>query len=69
MAQICDQFSPFLFGVQHLVFDTNISSRQDDVDGEQWLQLVRSFGGAGALSISGERAAGLLCALRPAEEG
>ena len=23
MAQVCDQFSPFLFGVEHLVFNTN----------------------------------------------
>ena len=70
MAQVCDQFSPFLFGVQHLVFNTNdLSSGQDDVDGEQWLQLVRSFGGARTLSIAGELSTGILCALRPVDEG
>ena len=70
MAQVCDQFSPFLSGVNHLAFNSNdFPSGQGDVDGEQWLQLVRSFGGASTLSISGESSTGLLCALRPANEG
>jgi hypothetical protein len=41
----------------------------DDVDGEQWLELVRSFGGARDLSVAGELAADILCALRPADGG
>ena len=71
MAQVCDQFSPFVFRVQHLVFNTNdLSSGNDDVDAEQWLQLVRSFGGARTLSIAGdELATGLCYALRPADRG
>ena len=70
MAQVCTKFSPFVFGVQHLVFTTNDwSSGQDDVNGEQWLQLIRSFGGARTLSVAGELATGLLRALRPADEG
>jgi hypothetical protein len=65
MAQICDQFSPFLIGVKHLLFDSNnFPSEEGDVDGEKWLQLVRSFRGAGALSIAGEFTTGILCALR-----
>lgn len=68
MAQVCTKFSPFVFGVQHLVFNTNDwSSGQDDVNGEQWLQLVRSFSGAKTLSIAGELATGLLHALRPVD--
>jgi hypothetical protein len=70
VAQVCDQFSPFIFGIQHIVFNTNDwPSGRDCVDGEQWLQLFRSFGGARTLSIAGELTIGLLCALRPANEG
>jgi hypothetical protein len=62
--------SPFLSGVQHLVFNTNDwSSGQDNVDGEQFLQLVRSFAGARSLSIAGELTTSILCALRPSDEG
>ena len=70
MTQVCDQFSPFLFGVQHLVFNMNdFSSEQDDVDDEQWVQLIRSFGGTRTLSIAGEFTTRILCALQPADEG
>ena len=72
MAQICTQFSSFVFGVQHLVFNTNDWSNvqvQDGVNGEQWPQLVRSFDSTRTLSIAGELATGLLRALRPADEG
>ena len=70
MAQVCTNFFPFVFGVRRLVFNTNGWSRgKDDVNGEQWLQLVRSFGGAKTLSIASEFATGLLCSLRPADEG
>ena len=70
MAQVCDQLSPLTVGVQHLVFNTNDwSSGQDDVNGEQWLQLVRSFRGARTLSLAGELVIGLLRALRQADEG
>ena len=70
MTQVCDQISPFLFGVQHLVFNTNdFSSEQDEVDDEQWVQLIRSFGGTRTLSIAGEFTTRILCALQPADEG
>jgi hypothetical protein len=70
MAQVCQQFSPFLLGVELLTFNTNDSpSGQSDVDGDQWLQLIRSFGGARTLFITGEFTTGILYALRPANEG
>jgi hypothetical protein len=72
MAQVCDQISPFvLFGVQHLAFNTNdwSSGKDDVVGGEQWLQLVRSFGGARTFSIAGELTTGILRALRPTDGG
>ena len=70
MAQVCDQLSPFLSGVYHLAFNSNdFPGEQGDVGGEQWRQLVRSFGGAGTLSTAGELATVLLCALRQANEG
>jgi hypothetical protein len=69
LAQICDQFSPFLFDVRNLVFNAiNSPTWQVDLDGAQWLQIVRSFGGASTLSISGETTIGILCALRPVDE-
>ena len=69
MVQICDQFSLFLSGVQHLVFNTNeFSSEKDDVDDEQWVQLIRSFGGTRTLSIAGEFTTRILCVLQPADE-
>ena len=69
MTQVCDQFSPFLFGVQHLVFNTNGFSSDQDVDDEQWLQLIRSFGGTRTLSIAGKFTTRILCVLQPADEG
>ena len=69
MTQVCDQLFPIAFGVQHLVLNTNDwSSGQDDVHSEQWLQLIRSFVSA-RISIAGELTTGILCALRPADEG
>jgi len=68
MAQVCDQFSPFLFRVKNLgINTTRSSSEQDDVDGEQWLELVRSFGGARDFWVAGGLTTDILCALRPAE--
>ena len=69
MAQVCAQFSPFLSGVQHLVFYNDFSSEQDDVDDELCLQLIRSFGGTRTLSIDGKFTTRILCALKPADEG
>ena len=70
MAQICDQISPFLFGVQHLIFMTHDSpSRLVDANSEQWVQLVRLFTCARTLSITGVLATGLLRALRSADGG
>ena len=70
MAQVCDQLAPFLSGVNHLSFNSNdFSSEQGDVDGEQWLQLVRPFSHTKTLSIAGKLAIGLLCALRLPEGG
>ena len=69
IAQVCGQFSPFVSGVQRLVFNTNeLSSEQDDVDDEQLLQLIRSFGGARTLSIAGKFTTGTLCVLQLADE-
>jgi hypothetical protein len=64
MAQICDQFSPSLFRVKGLdIHTTRPSSGQDDVDCEQWLQLIRAFWGAKDFRVAGEFATKLLPAL------
>ena len=72
MAQICDRISPFLFHVGYLdIYVAQPPDEQDDVDGEQWLDLLRSFKFAAAESFSviGELTADILCALGAANEG
>jgi hypothetical protein len=70
MAQVCEQFSPFLFRVNNIgINTTRSSSGQDNVDGAQWLEVVRSFGLARGFSVAGELTTDVLCALRPADEG
>ncbi|KAH8984725.1 hypothetical protein EDB92DRAFT_1467622 [Lactarius akahatsu] len=70
MAQVCDQFSPFLSRVNHLrINSTQSSSEQDDADGGQWLELIRAFGGATDFSVGGELTIVILCALGLVEEG
>ena len=70
MAQVCDQFSPFLFRVNSVeIYTTKPSSGHNDADSEQWLELVRSFGGVRDFSVAGKFTADILCALRPANEG
>jgi hypothetical protein len=68
MAQICGHFSPFLFRVENVYLNFDLarpSSRQYDVDDDQWLELVRSFGGARDLCVTPirEPATDILCAL------
>ena len=47
MAQVFDQFSPIPSRVEELrINTTQSSSEQDDVDGEQWLELILAFAGA-----------------------
>ncbi|KAH8984740.1 hypothetical protein EDB92DRAFT_1468393 [Lactarius akahatsu] len=70
MAQVCDQFSPFLSHVNHLrINSTRSSSEQDDADGGQWLELIRAFGGATDFPIAGELTIAILCALGLVEDG
>ena len=72
MAQICDRISPFLFHVGELgIHVAQPPDEQDDVDGEQWLDLLHSFkfGAAESFRVNGELTAGILCALGPANEG
>ncbi|KAH8984737.1 hypothetical protein EDB92DRAFT_1950567 [Lactarius akahatsu] len=69
MAQVCDQFSPFLFRVNNVrINSTQSSSEQDDVDGGQWLGLIRAFGGATDFPVDGELTTAILCALGLVEE-
>jgi hypothetical protein len=68
MAQVCNQLSPFLFRVKILGISTTRSSNgQDDVDGEQWLELVRSFRGARDFCVGDGLTTDILCALGPAD--
>ena len=66
MAQVCDQFSPFLFRVEELSVSTTQSS---SVQGEQWLDLVRSFNGARDLRVGDKLTGDIICALGHADAG
>ena len=64
MAQVCDQFSPFLSRVEVLCINSNQPLRgRDDVTDEQWLDLLRTFGGAKDFWIANEFTTDILRAL------
>ena len=72
MAQVCDQVSPFLFHVSNLRLNTTQPLEgRGDVNGEQWLDLVRSFKFSGAkyFSVASQLTRDILCVLAPANEG
>jgi hypothetical protein len=72
MAQVCDRLSPFLSHVTNLGLNTTQPlGGQDGVNGEQWLDLLRSFKFRGAKSfwVASELATDILCILGPANEG
>ena len=72
MTQICDWIAPFLFHVGDLGINTaQLPDEQVDVDGEQWVDLLRSFkfGAGESFWVDGELTADILCALGPANEG
>ena len=72
MAQVCDQVSPFLSCVSSLWLNTaKPLCGRDGVDGEQWLDLLRSFKFSGAKSfwVANELTTDILCMLGPANEG
>ncbi len=69
ISQICLHFSSFLSSVEDLGIDTiGPSCVPDDMDGEQWLRLIRTFDGAKDFRVAGERATDIVCALCPADE-
>ena len=70
MAQVCGQFSPILRRVETVGIDTTQpSSSQDDVDSEQWLEIVRSFGGARDFWVGAGLMTDILSVLGQADSG
>ena len=72
MAQVCDQVSLFLSSVIILGIRTaQPLGGRDDVNGEQWLDLLRSFKFSGAKSfwVANELTTDILCVLGPANKG
>ncbi|KAI9440284.1 hypothetical protein BJY52DRAFT_1217141 [Lactarius psammicola] len=66
IAQVRDHF--ILSSVQDLGIDTTQRpSEKDDVDGEQWLELIRAFDGAGDFRVPVELATDNLRALCPVD--
>ena len=69
MAQVCNQFFPFLHRVEVLSITTKPSSGLNEVGGEQWLELIRSFGGAREILMVDEHTAGIFRGLGQADGG
>ncbi len=70
ITQIWDQLSPPLSCVETLgICTTQRSTRQDDMDGEQWLELIRAFGDAKDFHVVGELATDILRALHSVDGG
>src|SRR6266702_4253766 len=70
MTQICNHFCPFLFRVEDLgIGSTESPSGRDDMNGEQWPELIRAFSGAKDFRVAGVHVTDILCALRPADGG
>jgi hypothetical protein len=70
MAQILNQFSPFLSRVENLGIKTTESpSGQNHVGDELWRELIRSFGRARDVSVAGGHWTNILRALGPADGG
>ena len=67
LSQVCNSFSPFLF--RNVIIKMVKPSSGNDVDGEQWLELVRSFSGARGISVAGEVATDFFSALSPGDGG
>ncbi|KAH9058897.1 hypothetical protein EDB83DRAFT_2388206 [Lactarius deliciosus] len=63
ITQICDQLSPSLSRVENIgIYTTHRPTRQG---GEQWVELIRTFGNAKDFRVAGEFATDILRALRP----
>ena len=61
MAQICNHFSPSLSRVTDLgISSTRQTSGTDDVDREQWAEIIRTFNCAGVFRAAGTLAAVIL---------
>ena len=71
LAQICDQFSPFLFRVSNLGISTALLFHgYNDVGNEEWLKLLLPFGGVEEFRVDpGGHATNILRALYSADSG
>jgi hypothetical protein len=70
ISQICVHFSTFQSRVEDLDIERiGLPGMPDDVDDEQWLQLLRTFKGVTDLRVAGDLAAHILRALWLADEG
>jgi hypothetical protein len=68
MTQIFNHLSSFLFRTTDLgILSTQSPSVKDDTDSEQWVELIRTFGGANCFRIAGTYVMDILCALCPVE--
>ncbi|KAH9074808.1 hypothetical protein EDB83DRAFT_2353481 [Lactarius deliciosus] len=68
ITQIWDQLSPLLSPIEGLgIYTTQCSNGQDDMNKEQWLELIRGFGGAKDFRVTGGLATDILHTLRRAD--
>jgi len=70
IAQFFDQISPILSRIEDLEINTTkASSIQNEIEGGQWMEIVRAFGCAQDFYVSGKLATEILYALCPADGG
>ena len=72
MSQVCDQISPFLSGVVILgIIPVQPLGGRDDWNGEEWLDLLRSFKFSSVTSfwVAYELTTDILCVIGSAKEG
>lgn len=68
MTQIGNHLSSSLFHVKDLgVLSTQLSSGNNDTDSDQWIALIRAFGGANNFRVAGTYVTDILRALCPTE--
>ncbi|KAH9058347.1 hypothetical protein EDB87DRAFT_1685321 [Lactarius vividus] len=69
ISDICNHLSSFLFNVENLGIETiGPPSVPDDMNGEQWLRLIRIFDSAKDFRVAGELSTDILHALHQVDE-
>ncbi len=65
LIEICNRLAAFLSGVEDLrIHATRLSSRQDNMDCEKWVKLIRPFRGTKWFHIAGDLSTDIILSLQ-----